>query len=99
MCAHAQADQILLRMSACSAGVKFYLFSHCSGTLVKAGFSERRLFSHLFANVQGNGLRVPLFSSLRGHNLLCRLITIEQSKRDFGSSIPKPHSWFSSYSN
>jgi hypothetical protein len=47
-----------------SAGVKFYLFSHCSGTLMKAGFSKVTFFT----NVQVNSLKAPLFPALRGHN-------------------------------
>jgi hypothetical protein len=37
-------------------GWKIPFHAHCSGPVVKRRLSERRLFSHLFANVQGSYL-------------------------------------------
>ncbi len=57
--AHCSVCYRILYISNCfHQWVKRYLFSHWSRTLVKQvhGFSERWLYSHLFANVQEIGL-------------------------------------------
>jgi hypothetical protein len=93
MCAHAQADQILLRMSSCFPQGKILPFQPMFRNTGERRFFRKATFRHLFATFSpafkgtSSGF---LYSQAFGVITGFRLIAIEPSERDFGSSFPKP---------